>query len=165
MNWILGVVAIALLVVLMQLVMIYQKRSADMHMLQEPLRRRIQLNRKEIRARVERVQRAAEEGLQELEYSIEAITEENNQLKKGVGQLQLQIAVENEDEEELEDKDAVAMAALDENDPRLLLRKVQQRREEIDTHLNSLKRDAESIKRNEQRVEAKLTRSEGENKK
>ena len=55
----------------------------------------------------------------------------------------------------------MAIAALKEDDPRLVLRDAIRRREEIESHINSLKRDAEGIKRNMQQVNAKLARSAG----
>lgn len=161
MNWILGVISIALIVILIQLAAIYSKRSNELRLRQEPLRRRIQFHRREIAASAEKVQRAADDGLEELEFSITALVDKNAQLKKGVEELEQQVRGNNEDEEEIEDKDPVAMAALKEDDPRLVLRDVIRRREELESHVNALKRDAEGIKRNMQRVHAKLTRAEG----
>ncbi len=161
MNWALGVISIALIVILIQLAAIYSKRSNELRLRQEPLRRRIQFHRKEIAGSVEKVQRAAGEGLQELEFSISALVEKHAQLKKGVEELELQVRNENEDEEELEDKDPVAMAVIKEDDPRLVLREAIRRREEVESHINALKRDAEGIKHHMQRVNAKLSRSEG----
>lgn len=161
MNWVLGVISIALIVILIQLAAIYNKRSSELRMRQEPLRRRIQFHRKEIASSVEKVQRAAVEGLEELEFSIAALVEKNAQLKKGVEELELQVRHEGEDEEELEDEDPVAIAALKDDDPRLVLRDAIRRREEIESHINALKRDAEGIKRNMQQVNAKLARSAG----
>jgi len=162
-NWVFGVISIALVAILTQLLMIYGKRSSELRLRQEPLRRRIQSNRKEIASSAERVQRAAEKGIEELEFSIAELVEKNVQLKKGVEQLELRVKSENEGEEEIEDKDPVALAAVKENDPRLVLRDAIHRREELESNINALKRDTEGIKRNMQRVNAKLTRSEGRN--
>lgn len=161
MNWVLGVICIALIVILIQLAAIYNRRSNELRLRQEPLRRRIQFHRKEIATSAEKVQRAAAGGLEELAFSITALADKNAQLKKGVEELEQQVRSNNEDDEEIEDKDPVALAALKEDDPRLVLRDAIRRREELESHINALKRDAEGIKRNMQRVNAKLTRAEG----
>lgn len=164
MNWAFGVICIALIVILAQLMMIYNKRSDELLARQEPLRRRIQSHRKEIASSVERVQRAAESGLEELEFSISELVEKNAQFKKGVEQLELQVQSQNkgEDEEEgdIEDQDPVSLAAIKEDDPRLVLRDAIRRREEVEININALKRDVEAIKRNMLRVNAKLKRNE-----
>ncbi|MFT5085699.1 MAG: hypothetical protein ACI906_002188 [Candidatus Latescibacterota bacterium] len=162
MNWAFGVICIALIVILFQLMMIYNKRSDELLARQEPLRRRIQSHRKEIATSVERVQRAAESGLEEMGFSISELVEKNAQFKKGVEQLELQVQSQNkgEEEDDIEDQDPVSLAAIKEDDPRLVLRDAIRHREEVEININALKRDVEAIKRNMLRVNAKLKRNE-----
>ncbi|MGY8822614.1 MAG: hypothetical protein ACKVJG_01505 [Candidatus Latescibacterota bacterium] len=162
MNWAFGVICIALIVILAQLMMIYNKRSDELLARQEPLRRRIQSHLKEIAYSVERVQRATESGLEEMGFSISELVEKNAQFKKGVEQLELQVQSQNkgEEEDDIEDQDPVSLAAIKEDDPRLVLRDGIRRREEVEININALKRDVEAIKCNMLQVNAKLKRNE-----
>jgi chaperonin cofactor prefoldin len=151
--------SLALIIITAQLSIMYQKRSGQLRMRQEPLRKRIQSIRNKANHSAEHVTQNAEKALSEIQFSIDSLSQFDQAIEKAIVQLEANVqAMFPEDEEDESDHSAQLM--LQGYDPRVVLRNVLSRREDVENHIVMLRTDAENIKRNMQRLSAVTTRGE-----
>ncbi len=161
-DWILIVGCLALIMILAQLSIVFQKRAGQMRLRQQPLRSRIQAHREKIRNSAQTVLKAAEVALEEIEFSIQSLSGFNIAIDEAVVRLKAEVQSQHpEDEEEDEEEDGAKRVVVDVKvDSRTALRAVLQHREELESHIAMLRSDAENIKRNIQRLQGQMLRGE-----
>jgi hypothetical protein len=99
MIWIFSVVCVSLVVVLIQLLMTYQKRAHDLRMKQEPVRRLIRLHKQAMLESIERLHAAADGRLEELIEETEKYKLETAQSAGVLKRWQERVGVEEGEEE------------------------------------------------------------------
>ena len=159
MIWIFGVVTIALLAVLAQMLLLAQKRSNEIKIRQDPLQRRIDHHHSEMESSFSRIEDAVVRGLEEISFTINHLRKQRDVLSNAVTQLQNQVygdePVINVEEEEVM---VEIEAAAGERNQRTILREAQSRYEEIDGHIGELEKDATNVRRNMERIQIKMRR-------
>ncbi|HIG52525.1 MAG TPA: hypothetical protein EYG11_12030 [Candidatus Latescibacteria bacterium] len=158
MIWFFGVLTIALLAVLAQILLLTQKRSNEFKIRQDPLRRRIEFHHSEMEGSFSRVEDTVVRRQEEITFTINHLKKQREALGQAVAQLQNQVY---DDQPELVDSDAEAVmvevaAAAGEQSPRTVLREAQNRYEEIGGYIGELEKDVTNVRRNIERIEVKM---------
>jgi hypothetical protein len=165
MIWIFAVVTVILLTVIVELLMVYQKRAHDIRMRQEPMRRHIREHLRNMQEATQNIRRTAGQRFAEMKLEADVLRKQSGEATKMISQLEVEIfgeargevadveeALEAVGEEEEEgEKD-------EEEEKRELVREAGQIRDEVDLHLASVRRDLEIVRRTLERIEAKMTR-------
>ena len=163
-DWILILGCIALIMILAQLSIMFQKRAGQIRLRQQPLRSRIQSHREKIHNSAQTVLKAAEGSLEEIEFSIRSLSGFNDAIDEAVVHLKAEVESQypegEEGEEGEEDEGAKRVLVDDKVDPRAVLHEVLQHRDELESHIAMLRSDAENIKRNIQRLQGQMMRGE-----
>jgi len=170
MIWIFAIVAVILITVIVELLMVYQKRAHDLRMRQEPMRRHIRDHLRGMQEATQNIRRTAGQRFEEMKVEVEVLRKQNSEASKAISRLEVEVfgevkkevadveeALETEGEEE-EDED-------EEQEVRELLREAGRMRDEVDHHLTSVRRDLEIVRRTLERIEAKMQRRMGDAKK
>ena len=147
-DWVLIGSCVLLLVVIAQLSIAYQKQSGQLHMRQEPLRKRVQSLRHKVSSSAEGVRFNADSSLKDIELSVESLSHFDQMIGKAVEQL------------EADGVDHSAQLLLQGFDPRVVLDNVLRKREDIENHITLLRGDAANIRNNVQPLETAVARSE-----
>ena len=90
-DWILIGSCVLLLVVIAQLSIVFQKQSGQLHMRQEPLRKRVQSLRHKVSSSAEGVRFNAVSSLKEIEFSVESLSHFDQVIGRAVEQLQADV--------------------------------------------------------------------------
>ena len=163
MIWIYCVIIIALLAVLAQMLLLLQKRSNEMNLRQDPLRRRIEFHHNEMETNFSTIEAAVVRSREEIRFSLIHLKKQRDVLGQAVGQLQNQISAdETEEQSEEHGKEEAVMeevaAVRGEPIQHTLLRETRGRYEEIDGIIGELEQDESYIRRNMERIEVKMRR-------
>ena len=171
MVWIFSTLCVGLVIVLIQLLMTYQKRAYDLRMKQEPLRRRIRIHKQAMAEATEKLHAAADARVEELTEEEGKFREQVNgsgRILVGWKKLILDGVEEEEGDEEEEEAEELLLGA--EFDPdaepvpspaelREQLRQATKVQEELEGHLSGLGRDVDTVRRTLTRLDSKLQRS------
>ena len=167
MIYIVAVVLLGLIVVLAQLLLVYQKRSHDLRMKMEPIRRRIRDHRNTMAELFTKVQERGSTRLGEVERYLAAQGEKLEHAEEAYGDLdgepmlQLPDVTGEEEGEKVFDDDydpaweGQAAAA------RELAREVLQAHESLNGQLNEVGRDREAIARTLERMQSQFGEEAG----
>ena len=159
MIWICGVITIALLAVLAQMLLLLQKRSNEMNLRQDPLRRRIEFHHNEMETNFSTIKAAVVRSREEIRFSLIHLKKQRDVLGQAVGQLQNQISSDDTEEHGKEEAVMEEVAAVSvEPSQHTLLRETRGRYEEIDGIISELEQDESNILRNMERIEVKMRR-------
>lgn len=158
-DWILIGSCVLLLVVIAQLSIVYQKQSGQLHMRQEPLRKRVQSLRHKVSSSAEGVRFNADSSLKEIEFSVESLSHFDQVIGKAVEQLEADVQAMFPDDE-ADDVDHSAQLLLQGFDPRVVLDNVLRKREDIENHIALLRGDAANIRNNVQRLQTAVARGQ-----
>ena len=163
MIWIYGVITIALLAVLAQMLLLLQNRSNEMNLRQEPLRRRIEFHHNEMETNFSTIEVAVVRSREDIRSSLTHLKKQRDVLGQAMGQLQNQIpADETYEQSEEHGKEEAVMeevaAVRGELSQYTLLRETRGRYEEIDGIIGELEQDESNIRRNMERIEVKMRR-------
>ena len=158
-DWILIGSCVLLLVVIAQLSIVFQKQSGQLHMRQEPLRKRVQSLRHKVSSSAEGVRFNADSSLKEIEFSVESLSHFDQVIGRAVEQLEADVQAMFPDGE-ADDVDHSAQLLWQGFDPRVVLENVLRKREEVESHITMLRGDAANIRNNVQRLQAAVARSE-----
>lgn len=168
MIWAFAIVTVILITVIVELLMVYQKRAHDLRMLQEPMRRHIREHLRSMQEATQNIRRTAGQRFEEMKFEAEVLRKQSGEATKMISQLEVEIfgeargevadveeALEAAGEEEEEgEKD-------EEEEKRELVREAGRIRDEVDNHLTSVRRDLEIVRRTLERIEAKMARRMG----
>ena len=163
MIWIYGVITIALLAGMAQMLLLLQKRSNEMNLRQDPLRRRIAFHNNEMETNFLTIEAAVVRSREEIRFSLIHLKKQRDVLGQAVGQLQNQISAdETEEQSEEHGKEEAVMeevaAVRGEPIQHTLLRETRGRYEEIDGIIGELEQDESNIRHNMERIEVKMRR-------
>lgn len=158
-DWVLIGSCVLLLVVIAQLSIAYQKQSGQLHMRQEPLRKRVQSLRHKVSSSAEGVRFNADSSLKDIELSVESLSHFDQMIGKAVEQLEADVQAMFPDDE-ADGVDHSAQLLLQGFDPRVVLDNVLRKREDIENHITLLRGDAANIRNNVQPLETAVARSE-----
>ena len=169
MIWIFSTLCVGLVIVLIQLLMTYQKRAYDLRMKQEPLRRRIRIHKQAMAEATEKLHGAADARVEELGEEEGQFREQINesgrimnawkkQLLDGVVEEE-EVEEEEETEEEIVEVDLDAEPVPSPAEIREQLRQATKTQEELEGHLSGLGRDVDTVRRTLTRLDSKLQRS------
>lgn len=150
---------VLLIVVIAQLSIVYQKRSVALQIRQEPLRRRIQSLRDKACNNAQDVQLNSGKALKEIEFSVDSLSHFDQVIGKAINQLEVDVQTMFPDNEE-DNADHSARLLVQGFDPRVVLEKVLRRREGVESHITMLRNDAVNIRRNMQRLQTMLARTD-----
>lgn len=166
MIWILAVIVVGLIAVLAEMVLVYQRRAYDLHIKQEPLRRRVRRHRKEMVEAVERIRTAAQQGFRAFEEELADRKLQLESRKQLLVELEHEVLVEyqeaQQEETAPEEAAAVIPAVIDRGQElRSLVSTVQNKRDELENSLSSLQRDLDIAQRLLDRLENTVHRKLG----
>ena len=166
MIWIFVFVYVCLSVVMIQLLMAYQKRAYNFRMKQEPIRRRIRLHKEAMVESIDKLHTAVSGRLDEL---VEEVTEYQQQTKvyrklldewKEVVPEDKELTPEEElaasQEEVDEEQELIRKAAL--RDMRNLIEELGTNQQELEAHGEGVDRDTDLVKDTMSRLEARVRR-------
>jgi hypothetical protein len=167
MIWVFAIVTVILLTVIVELLMVYQKRAHDLRMRQEPMRRHIREHLRNMQEATQNIRRTAGQRYEEMKYEAETLRKQNGEATKMISQLEVEIF--GEARGEVADVEEALEAAADgeeeeegekdeEEEKRELVREAGRLRDDIDNHLTSVRRDMEIVRRTLERIEAKMAR-------
>ncbi|MDP6698040.1 MAG: hypothetical protein QGH25_00190 [Candidatus Latescibacteria bacterium] len=156
--WIFAIATIALLVVMIQLMLLYQRRFNEIRIRQDPVRRRIENHYSEIENGYTRIDDAVVSGQEEIGLAIDHLHKQRDALTQAMSQLQVQADSVAPPSESEGDEGMLEVAVASEPDPHALLRKAQSRYEQIEVSIRELEKDATNVRRNMERIEVKMRR-------
>ena len=156
--WIFAIATIALLVVIIQLTLLYQRRFNEIRIRQDPVRRRIENHYSEMENGCNRIEDAVVSGQEEIDLAIDHLHEQRDALTQAMSQLQAPADSAGPPSESEGDEGVLEVAVASGPDPHALLRKVQSRCEQIEVSIRELEKDATNISRNMERIEVKMRR-------
>lgn len=168
MIWLFSVAIVALVAIIGQLLLVYQKRAHELRVRQQPLRQRIKEHLRAMQESTLKIRRTASQRLEELDFEIGQMREQRDKLGKAL------VSLENEILGKVKAKTAevkIAAAATGEGvvaeesegeERRKALHEARSKIEEIDGHLSVLRREIENMTRILNRIEAKMQRRLGE---
>ena len=162
MIWIFAIVAVVLVTIIVELMLVYQKRAHELRMRQEPLRRRVRQHLREMQEATLKIRRTVVQGLEELDLGIEQMRKQSEGLTNAIGRLESEAFAQVR--EEVHDVEEAVAEAGEENpgaedeeeNKRETLREARRKREELDNHITSLRRDVEIARRTMNRIETKM---------
>jgi hypothetical protein len=169
MLWIFAVIAVALVAIIVELLMVYQKRAHDLCLRQEPIRRSIREHVRGMEESTQTIRRTATQGLEELDYQVRVKRKQSEPLSALIRQVR-EDAGATVEEETTSAEQPVATAAAEDSDEPLepqqptrdaLLLDATRTYDEIDGHITSLRREVEIVRRTMERIEARTTRRLG----
>ncbi len=161
--WIFSIVAVGLLAILIQMLLIYQKKAYDLRMRQAPIRKKIKERVQNLQESTKNIRRSAGDRVGELDAAQRIWTEKVAPLKAEMEEVQKSIPTRPEPTaepgadgggeiaEEDSDMAGVQKLVIDAKNSRL----------ELDTNLTGIERDTGLVKRTLEQMEAKLTRMPG----
>ena len=161
--WIFGIVAIGLVAILIQMLLVYQKKAYDLRMRQAPVRKKIREHVQNLQESTRNIRRSAGDRVGELEAAHRIWTEKVAPLKAEMEEVQKSVpsipdptaepAIGEEGEMAEEDGDVANI--------RQLVIEAKNSRLELDTNLTGIERDTGLVKRTLEQMEAKLKRMPG----
>ena len=168
MIWVFAVIAVALVTIIIELLMVYQKRSHDLRLRQEPIRSRIREHIRGMRDATEKIRGLASQRVEDLDYEVKYLRRQSETIsgvlskahEEMVSDADREMATveeaalvpESEEEEEVESAEDTLREAL---------KQATRKRDEIDGHIISLRRDLEIVRRTMERIDARVTRRSG----
>jgi hypothetical protein len=167
MIWLFSVLSVVLVTVMVQLLLVYQKRSSELRFRQDPLRRRIREHRRAMEEATVKIRRAATQRVEELEYELGALRESRNGSGKILGRLEAEVfgrdrpgeaAAPEEEPPTGESPEPMPDATADQ---RTALREVRHHCDDVDSQLAALRREIEAVRRSINRIEARVQRHLG----
>ena len=156
--WIFAIATIALLVVMIQNLLLYQRRFNEIRIRQDPVRRRIENHYSEMENVCNRIEDAVVSGQEEIGLAIDHLHKQRDALTQAMSQLQAQADSADPPSESEGDEWMLEVAVASEPDPHALLRKAQSSYEQIELSIRELEKDATNISRNMERIEVKMRR-------
>ena len=168
MNYVFIVICVGLFVVLIQLLMTYQKRAHDLRLKQEPVRRRIRIHKQAMVEAITGMHTAAdlrlEELVEEAEKYKEVVSDSGRLLDEWGRRVEEELEEEEEDQEEepeeFEDRGGDILETKEaELSVRDLMRKGTRMQEELNNQSSGLYRDIDTVRRTLTRLDAKLQRT------
>ena len=156
--WIFAVATIALLVVMIQIMLLYQRRFSEIIIRQDPVRRRIENHYSEMENGCNRIEDAVVSGQEEIGLAIDHLHKQRDALTQAMSQLQAQADSADPPSESEGDEWMLEVAVAGESDPHALLRKAQSSYEQIKVSIRELEKDATNISRNMERIDVKMRR-------
>lgn len=166
MVWIFSVVAVALVAIIVELLLLYQKRAHELRLRQEPLRRRVREHLREMQETTLKIRRISAQRLDELDFEVRQTRKQCDAMQRAIRDLEQEIF--GETAEEIADVDqavaAVGEEEVDENDEaarREALREARRHYDEIELHIGSLRRDTMIVRRTMERIESRMQRRLG----
>ena len=158
MVWVFAIATIALLAVMIQILLLYQRRFNEIRIRQDPVRRRIENHYSEMENGCNRIEDAVVSGQEEIDLAIDHLHEQRDALTQAMSQLQAQADSADPPSESEGDEWMLEVAVASEPDPHALLRKAQSCYEQIEVSIRELEKDATNISRNMERIEVKMRR-------
>ena len=161
MVWIFAVVAVVLVTIIVEMLIVYQKKALHLRMRQEPLHRRIEEHLRSMEEATQKIRQTVAHLLEELDYEVERHQAQTEMLKEIFSRLEADRSEETrggEEGEEGEDGAEIGGATEEEEETNRLLTEAQHRQEEIGSHFASLKREREIIERTMERIETRIQR-------
>lgn len=165
MIWLFSVLSVVLVTIMVQLLLVYQKRSSELRFRQDPLRRRIREHHRAMEDTTAGIRRTATQRLEEVEHELGVLRESRDGTGKILGRLEAEVFGRDRPGEAAEadaeipeppnqTPDATA-------DRRTALREARHRCDDVDSQLAALRREIEAVRRALSRVEARVKRHTG----
>jgi chromosome segregation ATPase len=167
MIWLFSVLSVVLVTIMVQLLLVYQKRSSELRFRQEPLRRRIREHHRAMEDTTAGIRRTAIQRLEEVEHELGILRESRDGTGKILGRLEAEVFGRDRPGEAAEtEADAEIPASPDQTpdamaDRRTALREARHRCDDVDSQLAALRRELEAVRRAFNRVEARVQRHTG----
>ena len=167
MIWIFVFVYVCMFVVMIQLLMAYQKRAYNLRMKQEPIRRRIRLHKEAMVETIDKLHDAVSGRLDELVEEVSGYKLQTKVLrglldrwKEAVPEEEKELTPEEElaaSEEEIdEEQELIRKAAL--RDMRALIEELATNQKELEAHSEGVDRDIELVTDTMKRMQARVRR-------
>ena len=154
MIYVIAIICICLLVVLVELLMVYQKKAHELREKQMPLQKRLRDHVQVVQESVERIYSAASLRVEELQGMVGPLKEGSEQQSRELIELRTEAFGAEEEAEGGE----VAAGNGEEDELKGSLREATRKQEEVDSHIIQMQRDVVAVKRTLQRLENKLQR-------
>ena len=156
MVWVFAIATIALLAVMIQILLLYQRRFNEIRIRQDPVRRRIENHYSEMENGYNRIEDAVVSGQEEIGLAIDHLHKQRDALTQAMSHLQAQADSEGPQSESEGDEGVPEVAVASKPDPHVLLRKAQSRYGETEMYIRELEKDATNVRRNMERIEVKM---------
>ena len=167
MIWIIAVVAVGLVTVIVQLLLVYQKRAHDLRLRQEPIRRHIREHVRGMEEATQKIRQTAVRRLEELEFESGEFRKQSEEMRQILRQLQ-EAVIGAATRPEVADVAEATAASGEEGEKekekagvREMLAEAVRMREQMDNHISSMRRDLEIVRRTMERIESKVQKRLG----
>ncbi|MEW6750056.1 MAG: hypothetical protein AB1505_03655 [Candidatus Latescibacterota bacterium] len=167
MVWIFGVAGLALLVINVQLLLMFQKRAHELRLRQEAPRRRIRQHRQGMRDSTARIRSLVATRLEEMRLAIDHTKQQADAYARAIAGLEERpVASEATAAQPAEGEAAAAGESEPEQDPTAALKEkiqaLRRQQEEIGGHLASMRREMEIVQRSMERIQSRMQRRLGQ---
>lgn len=161
--WICSIVAVGMVAILIQMLLVYQKKAYDLRMRQVPVRKKIKEHVLTLQEATRNIRRSAGDRVGELEVAHRAWTEKIAPLKAEMEEIQKSIPPLPDPGAEQVDGEQIEIAEEDSDTVRIrkLVIEARNSRLELDTNLAGIERDTGLVKRTLEQMEIKLKRMPG----
>ena len=169
MIWVFAVVVVGLVTVIVQLLMVYQKRAHDLHMRQQPIRAHIREHVRSMEESTQKIRQTAVQRFEELEFESGEFRKQSEELRQILRQLQEAVlgAVTRPEVSEVGEA-AADSGEGDEKEKekkkastREMLTEAVHMRELMDNNISSMRRDLEIVRRSVDRIESRMQKRLG----
>ena len=160
--WIFSVVAVGLVAILIQMLLVYQKKAYDLSMRQAPIRKKIKEHVSNLQELTKNIRRSAGDRVGELDAAhrvwaerIAPLKAEMEEVQKAIPPMPDPAAAPAGEAAEIPEEDSDTASL------RKLVIEAKNSRLELDTNLTGIERDTLLVKRTLEQMEAKLKRAPG----
>jgi hypothetical protein len=164
MIWLFAVISVALVTIIVELMMVYQRRAHDLKLRQEPMRGRVGALVRSMQDSTEKIRQTGAERLEDLDSEVKILRKQSEMVLSVIRKAQEDRAAVSEREiatvEEAvaaPDPEQAAPEAQDDTS-RDALRDAAHRRDEIDAHVTSMRRDLEIARATLERINSRIGR-------
>ncbi len=158
MIWLFAIVSVSLVAILIQLLLVYQKKAYDLRMRQERIRKKIHEHISNLQETTKNIRHSASEQIGDLEAAQRIWAERLRPLTKELEELEklMPPSLEANDEDPIDDSSEKLMLESDEVRLRELLDKIKAKQLELDGNLSGIERDTGLVRRTLEQMETNL---------